>query len=126
MTAHIVNRQLDDTGLPATLSHQILTKVLREQLNFNGAIITDDMQMKAISEHYGLEEAVIMAVNAGADMFIFGNQLTDKPQDPAVIIDIIETAVNAGKISQSRIDEAYEHIVTFKQSIKSPSVIVRD
>lgn len=120
MTAHIVNRQLDDTGLPATLSRQILTGILREQLNFDGVIITDDMQMKAISQHYGLEEALVLAINAGADMFIFGNQLTDKPQDPATIIDIIEAAVHSGKIKQSRIDNAYRHIVTFKQSILEP------
>mgnify|MGYP006338090557 FL=1 len=122
MTAHIVNRQLDDTGLPATLSHQILTGILREQLNFDGVIITDDMQMKAISQHYGLEQALILAINAGADMFIFGNQLTDKYQDPSSIIDIIEAAVNAGKISQSRIDDAYRHITVFKRSIINEGV----
>lgn len=90
MTAHIVNRQLDDTGLPATLSRQILTGILREQLKFDGVIVTDDMQMKAIRQHYALEEALILAINAGVDMFIFGNQLTDKPQDPAAIIDVID------------------------------------
>ncbi len=116
MTAHIVNRQLDKTGLPATLSRTILTGILREQLNFDGVIITDDMQMKAISLYYGLEEALILAINAGADMFIFGNQLTDKPQDPKLIIDLIENAVLAKKISQSRIEEAYRHIIRFKQT----------
>ena len=122
MTAHIVNRQLDDTGLPATLSHQILTGILREQLQFDGVIITDDMQMKAISQHYGFEQAVILAINAGADMFIFGNQITDEPQDPKLVIDIIEAAVKSGKIRKSRIDEAYRHIVKFKQSVGNQGV----
>ncbi len=117
MTAHIINRQLDDSGLPATLSHPMLTGILREQLHFDGVIITDDMQMKAISDHYGLEESLILAINAGADMFIFGNQLSDTPQDPKLIVDIIEDAVNTGKISQNRIDDAYRHIVGFKQSM---------
>lgn len=80
MTAHIINRQLDDSGLPATLSHKILTGILRNQLNFKGVIVTDDMQMKAISENYGLEQALVLTINAGADMLIFGNNLSNNPQ----------------------------------------------
>ena len=118
MTAHIVNRRLDDSGLPATLSHKVLTDVLRKQLQFKGVIITDDMQMKAISEHYGLERALPLAINAGADMFIFGNQLMGKSQDPKQVIDLIEAKVHSGEISQSRIDEAYQHIIAFKRSTK--------
>lgn len=116
MTAHIVNRNLDESGLPATFSHKVLTELLREQLQFDGVIITDDMQMKAISGHFGLEQALTLAVNAGADMFIFGNQLSDTPQDPKEVIDIIEAKVKSGEISQRRIDEAYRHIVAFKNS----------
>jgi beta-N-acetylhexosaminidase len=119
MTAHIVNQQLDDSGLPATLSYKTLTGVLRNQLLFDGVIITDDMQMKAISEHYGLEQALTLAINAGADMFIFANQLSENLQDPKELIDIIEANVKSGKISQHRIDDAYRHIVTFKQTINS-------
>ena len=122
MTAHIVNRKLDSSGLPATLSHQMLTGILRKQLNFDGVIITDDMQMKAISDHYGVEDSLILAINAGADMFIFGNQLSDTPQDPKAVIDIIEDAVNSGRISQDRIEEAYRHIVTLKRSIANHGV----
>lgn len=117
MTAHIVNHQLDNSGLPATLSHKILTGLLRQQLHFKGVIITDDMQMKAISEHYGLDEALVLAINAGADMFIFGNTLTAKAQNPEQVINLIAAKVQSGEISQQRIDEAYQHIVTLKQSL---------
>lgn len=117
MTAHIVNRQLDDSGLPATLSHKIITEVLRQKLKFKGVIITDDMQMKAISDNYGLEQALVLAINAGVDMFIFGNTLSDKAQDPEQLINIIEAKVQSGEINRKRIDEAYEHIVTLKKSI---------
>lgn len=110
MTAHIINRQLDDTGLPATLSYKILTELLRQELNYDGVIITDDMQMKAISDHYSLEESLQLAVNAGADMFIFGNQLSKKPQDPVEVVDIIEKCVREGSISEKRIDDAYARI----------------
>ncbi len=117
MTAHIINRRLDESGVPATLSYQILTNILRHELKFDGIIITDDMQMKAITDHYGLEQSITMAINAGADMLIFGNQLSDKFQDPEEIIDIIEYQVQTGKIKRDRIEESYGRIVSFKERI---------
>lgn len=118
MTAHIVNRRLDALGLPATLSNTILTGILRNELKFDGVIVTDDMQMKAIAANYGLETALTMAINAGADMIIFGNQLVSKPQDPQEVINIIEKKVTAGEISIDRINEAYRHISHFKQQLR--------
>ena len=117
MTAHIVNRQLDRTGLPATLSHTVLTNLLRQQLNFKGVIITDDMQMKAISDNYGLDQALVLTINAGADMLIFGNNLSITPQDPKQLIDMIEAKVLSGAIKPERITEAYQRIMVLKQSI---------
>lgn len=117
MTAHIVNRNLDSSGLPATLSHKMLTGLLRQQLHFNGVISTDDMQMQAISNNYSLEQALVLAINAGADMLVFGNNLTVKAQDPEQVINIIESKVLAGEINESRIDEAYQHIITLKNSL---------
>lgn len=117
MTAHIVNRQLDASGLPATLSHTILTHILRHQFNFKGVIITDDMQMKAISDNYGLEQALVLTINAGADMLIFGNNLSVEPQDPKQLIDIIEAKVLSGDIPPERITNAYRHIKALKKSL---------
>ncbi len=123
MTAHIVNRKLDASGLPATLSHTILTDVLRHDLAFDGVIITDDMQMKAISANYSLDQALTLAINAGADMFIFGNQLVDSPQDPGEIINIIEKKVINGEIAEERINDAYKHIMAFKRKIPTPKTV---
>ncbi len=114
MTAHIVNKTLDETGLPATLSNKMLNGLLRRELNFPGIIISDDMQMKAISDNYSLEDSLTMAINAGVDMFIFGNQLTSKPQDPREIIDIIYKKVHDGKIDSKSIDESFARIKTIK------------
>ncbi|MFI4918906.1 MAG: glycoside hydrolase family 3 protein [Legionellales bacterium] len=118
MVAHIVNRKLDVNGLPATLSYNMITGLLRNQLQFNGVVVSDDMQMKAIADYYGLEHAVTLAINAGVDVLMFGNQLAEKPQDPSKIIDIIEEQVRSGAISEQRINEAYEHIVVLKQSLE--------
>lgn len=117
MSAHIVNRKLDESGLPATLSYKMLTGLLRNQLQFKGVIISDDMQMKAISDHYGLDQALVLSINAGADMLIFGNNLTVKAQDPRQLVDIIEAKVLSGDISRERINDAYQHILILKQSL---------
>lgn len=116
MIAHIVNRKLDMTGLPASLSYQIINGLLRRDLKFDGVVITDDMQMKAITNYYGLETAVTLSINAGADMLIFGNQLVEKFQDPKEIIDLIEQKVRSGEISEQRINEAYQRIIKMKKS----------
>ncbi len=117
MTAHVVNRQLDASGKPATLSHVILTDILRTQLHFDGVIVTDDMQMKAISAHYGVKDAMVMAINAGADMLIFGNNLPTTTYEPAELINLIEQEVQLGHISPQRIDSAYKRIVALKQTL---------
>lgn len=117
MSAHIVNRNLDSSGLPATLSKAILTDLLRAKLGFKGLICTDDMQMKAISGHYGVEKAVTMAINAGADLLVFGNQLTEQPQSSTLLIDIIEHQVQQSRISEQRINDAYARIIALKQNL---------
>ena len=70
------------------------------------------------SSNYGLENAVTMAINAGADMLIFGNQLSDRDQDPKEIIQLIAKKVADGDISEDRINEAYERIRTFKKNLR--------
>lgn len=117
MVAHVVNRHLDVSGLPATLSYNMISGMLRHDLQFDGVVITDDMQMKAIADYYGLENALTLAINAGADMFIFGNQLPEKTQDPQELINLIEQKVETGEIAESRINEAYARIIKLKNSL---------
>lgn len=91
MTAHVVNQNMDESNTPATLSHKILTRLLRHEFNFPGVIISDDLQMHSISKYYGRKEVLLKTFQAGADMVIFGNQLgCDTPKD---IIDDIEHLV---------------------------------
>ena len=115
MTAHVINRKLDPSGLPATLSYPILTGLLREKMGFDGVIISDDLQMQAISHHYSVNEALRLTINAGADMLIFGNQLGSNTATD--VVDRIEGLVNSGAIELERIDEAYRRISFLKDSI---------
>ena len=116
MTAHVINRNLDASGLPATLSYPILTELLREELCFNGVIVSDDLQMQAISHHYSIDDALRLTINAGADLVIFGNQLGDI--SATEVVDRIEALVNSGAIEMARIDEAYQRISVLKRSIQ--------
>lgn len=117
MTAHVVNKHLDPQGFPASISRAITTDLLRNKLKFNGVVVTDDMQMGAIKDNYGVAEATLLAINAGADILVFGNQLVDTPQDPKEIVDVIYNDVKAGKISEKRIDESYRRIMNLKRML---------
>lgn len=117
MVAHIVHRGLDPAGYPATLSHRITTGLLRGQLHFRGVVVTDDLQMKAIADQYGAREAARLAIRAGADILLFGNQLVAIPVDPSGIVDGIVDDVRQGKISRQRIAESYHRILRLKRRL---------
>jgi beta-N-acetylhexosaminidase len=117
MTSHVVHEGLDPAGYPASLSFAMTQTLLRDKLQFQGVVVTDDLQMKAISDNYSLPEAVQLAINAGADLLVFGNQLVPVAQDPEEIVEMIYQDVRAGKISEARIDEAYQRILKLKEQI---------
>ncbi len=109
MTAHIFNAALDP-DLPATLSTKTITGLLREGLAFDGPVISDDMQMKAISANYGFEDAVLKAVAAGVDILVFANNSVFDPGVAASALEIIRKAVRDGRVGEERIDESYARI----------------
>jgi beta-N-acetylhexosaminidase len=107
MTAHVFNSKLDKKD-PATLSYNINTKLLRHELGFKGVIISDDLQMKAISKHYTLKETVTKAINSGVDILLFGNQLASNDVDK--LVKLIYSQVKNGSISEQKILESNERI----------------
>lgn len=117
MTAHVINRRLDASGLPATLSYEILTNLLRTTMGYEGVIISDDLQMQAIADHYSLEEALCLTFNAGADMVIIGNQLGE--HDAVQVIDIIEKLVENNRLSAEKLENAYQRVLQLKQKISA-------
>jgi beta-N-acetylhexosaminidase len=118
MTSHIVNKKLDKAGKPGTLSFDIITGLLRNKLHYNGVVITDDMQMHAIAKHYGLEEAIKLAINAGVDIMTFSNNIAGSNQRTvAKVHSVIREMVESGEISKKRIDESYKRIITMKSRL---------
>ncbi len=116
MSAHIVNKKLDPSGYPATLSHKMVQELLRDSLGYNGVVFSDDMQMGAIAKNYGFEKAIGMAINAGVDVLMFGNTVGDvkSRMTASSIHAIIKKQVQEGKISVARIDAAYARIKKLK------------
>ncbi len=116
MTAHIFNATLDPEW-PVTLSPSILTGILRRDLRYDSIIISDDMQMKAISSQYSLENAIYQAVSAGVDMLTFGNNLVYQEDIVPRVITIIKQLVATGEISEERIEKSYQRICRVKRLI---------
>lgn len=116
MSAHIVNANLEPDSLPGTLSKKILQGMLRDQLGFEGIIFSDDMQMHAITKHYGLEKALELGINAGLDVVIFSNNIQNSENRTVKVVhEIITRLVEEGRISRQRIDESYGRIRKIKQ-----------
>jgi len=113
MTAHVFNSKLDP-DYPATLSRAIITGMLREELNYDGVVISDDMQMGAIADNYGFETAIQKTIEAGVDMIIIGNNLAYEEDVAARTIALVKQLVQDGTISETRIDESYQRIWRLK------------
>jgi beta-N-acetylhexosaminidase len=116
MTAHVFNARLDPK-YPATLSKAIITDLLRKTLNYEGVVISDDMQMKAISDHYGFETAVQAAIEAGVDIIALANNSIYEEGIATRTVALIKQLAQAGKISEARITESYERIQRLKRKL---------
>ncbi|MGW0702765.1 glycoside hydrolase family 3 protein [Streptomyces sp. NPDC002867] len=104
MSAHILLSALDPNR-PATLSPQILTGLLREELGYQGLIVTDGMEMQAISSTYGIERGSVLAIAAGADAICVGGGLADE-ETVLRLRDALVTAVRDGDLPEERLADA--------------------
>lgn len=114
MTAHLRLPALDQTH-PATLSRLILTRLLRQQMNFDELIVTDALIMGAILDRYGATEAPVMAVEAGADIVLM-------PVDPEGAIDAICEAVETGRIPLAQIQASLDRIWRAKRKVSDTPI----
>lgn len=101
MTAHVIFTPIDDK-YPATMSEPVLTGLLRKRLYYDGVVFSDDMQMKAIADHYGFDDAIVRSVNAGVDCFwvCHSHELQNRA------IDVLIKAVENGKVPRERVEQS--------------------
>lgn len=114
MSAHVYQRELDP-DYPATLSKKILTNILRDKLHYKGVVISDDMNMGAIRDHFGIEESVELAVNAGIDILLFGNNLDYDKYSAKNVRDTLVMLVKSGRVSEARIQESALKVLKLKE-----------
>jgi beta-glucosidase-like glycosyl hydrolase len=111
MSAHVCYPALDETGQPATFSRKILVELLRQELGFAGAIVTDSLLMAGAKIGFADEgEMAVKALNAGVDILL-------DPAEPVATLDALEAAVHAGQLSPTRIDEALSRVGRLKELV---------
>ncbi|MGH3432989.1 MAG: glycoside hydrolase family 3 protein, partial [Thermocrispum sp.] len=109
MTAHIVVPSLDPSEDPATLSKPILTGILREELGFDGVVITDSLRMDGVREKYGDAEIPLLALEAGVDQLLM-------PFDMDLAYNSVLDAVKSGRITEERIDKSVLRVLELKHA----------
>jgi beta-N-acetylhexosaminidase len=113
MTAHIFNANLDPE-LPATLSPAVVTGLLREQLGYDGVVISDDMQMRAITDLFKLEKAFELAILAGVDIVAVANESTYSGTVADRFISTVHQMLEKGVIGEERIEQSFQRIMRLK------------
>ena len=111
MVGHILMTQIDPDK-PATLSSEVVTGLLREELGFDGVVFTDDLTMGAITQNYGLGEAAVLAVEAGCDVLLVCHEAGSVDEVYAALLDAVDT----GRITADRLDQSVRRILTLKQN----------
>jgi beta-N-acetylhexosaminidase len=126
MTAHIINQALDT--LPATMSRNILEKLLREKLDYNNVIISDDLEMKAVADNYALREIIEKSFRASVDMFIMGHDLAKNQEAIGILQHLIDTDEEIRKNSikaASRVNNLRKKFLATESQLSSAQKIVR-
>ncbi|GBG11446.1 beta-N-acetylhexosaminidase [Paenibacillus agaridevorans] len=114
MTAHVVLPALEPSGVPSTLSENVLTGLLRGELGYDGVVVTDCLEMSAIDEHYGPAQGSVKAIQAGADMVLVSHTI----EKQRAALEAVAAAVESGELSEARIDEAVSRIMRLKTKLR--------
>ncbi len=117
MTAHVYNRHLD-AWVPATLSRPTIDGVLRSQLGWRGVVVSDDMRMGAIEQHYGAGDAAVRALRAGVDLILIADdRLPGDRSASAETLEAIRLALRRGRLPAGQVDEALARIAALRSRL---------
>jgi beta-N-acetylhexosaminidase len=118
MVAHVFNSKIDPS-YPASLSNKTVNDLLRKKLGYNGVVITDDLQMGAIQSKYSLRDTLKLAINAGDDILLFGNQLDPhNTVKTKVLVETIRSLMRSNEILASDIDRAHTRVQKLKSKLR--------
>ncbi|MDD2382590.1 MAG: glycoside hydrolase family 3 N-terminal domain-containing protein [Sulfurospirillaceae bacterium] len=114
--SHIMQKDIDDK-FPALMSSNMIQKLLREKMHFEGVVFVDNLRTSSISPQFDFKQRIIKSVNAGADILVFSNYFADNASMPFAVQKILLDAVKTGEISNERILLSYTRIKAFKEKI---------
>lgn len=114
MGGHLINRRLDPGGAPVTLSSPVLQGLLRQAMRYDGAVITDDLDMGAIRDHYTREEAIVGSLAAGNDLLLISNSADADPDLARRAVDWTGAAIERGALTLARLRDANARIDQLK------------
>ncbi|MFD2211608.1 beta-N-acetylhexosaminidase [Virgibacillus halophilus] len=109
LVAHILLPNIGAT-LPSSMSRTVITDILRKKLGYNGVVITDDMTMKAVTNHYDIGDAAVKSVQAGSDIVLIAHG----HDNVTSAIKQVKTAIQRGDISEEQIEKSVERIIQLK------------
>lgn len=118
MTAHVIFEPIDP-DFPATMSRRVLHGILREQMGYDGLIITDDIEMKAIADHYGYDEAALKGIEAGVDNFLCCHTAEVAHQ----IIETVSQGLTTGRVDALRLADANRRTAAFVERWAKPAEV---
>ena len=104
-------------AVPATLSRLTIQGLLRDQMGYQGVVVSDDMQMLAITAHYSLETALERTILAGADLIIFSNNLVHDEGIAEKAVSTVLKLIREGRVPESRINESFKRIMYLKNRL---------
>src|SRR5699024_9423496 len=110
MTAHILLPHIDP-DYPATISKKVIHDLLREKINFTGVIITDDMTMQGLTDHFEIGQAAVQSIQAGSDIILVAHEY----ETIFSVYDALKTAIENDEINEDRLDESLERIIKLKE-----------
>lgn len=122
MIGHLIDTKVDPSGMPSSLSKPWIEDKLRGELGFKGVVITDDLEMGAIRDHFSLKETVLNAVRAGVDVLLFSNTAYQRATLGDEVRAILTAEAEADPAFRTRIEESFKRIVALKARIGGADV----
>ncbi len=114
MTTHIMFPKIEENNIPATMSHKIITGLLKEKLGFRGLVVSDCMEMSAIKKYYGTVEGCLQAIRAGVDLIFISHTAAVARE----VSDALTASLESGQISMEDMRDSVEKIISFKAELK--------
>ncbi len=119
MTSHLFHQKWgEEQDLPASLSPVAINTHLRDEMGFDGVVITDDLQMRAITSRRTLEQAIVLALKAGNDMVLVGNVLASAPSNADFAVRAIDQGVKSGELSFAGLYRSWQRVMQYKRRIR--------